>query len=330
LRASVLKTPVLKTSAFVACVLLCASGARAQNLSFQDIERLPTKPADHRVAYGREPLQYGELRLPKGRGPHPVVVVVHGGCWFSQYTVSHIRSFAGALTEAGFATWAIEYRRVGDAGGGWPGTFQDVARGVDHLREMAREHRLDLGRVVFVGHSAGGQLALWLAGRPRLNKHSELYTPRPLRPRGAVSLAGINNLFDFGPRCDEAVSKLLGGPVKAVPQRYYETSPSEFLPLGVPQWLIHGALDKIVPLEQSTRYRDAGVRRGDRVRLTVLNSAGHFDLIAPGSTAWPAVEEAVRTLAGRARPAGVLRRTRARARASEKGRSPFAGRRPKS
>ena len=324
-----MRASVLKILACGVCALAWAAGALAQNLSFKDIERLPAREADHRVAYGSDPLQYGELRLPKGRGPHPVVVVVHGGCWFSQYTVSHIRSFAGALTDAGFATWAVEYRRVGDAGGGWPGTFRDVARGVDHLRELAREHSLDLRRVVFVGHSAGGQLALWLAGRPRLTKSSALYTPRPLRPRGAVSLAGINNLFTFGARCDSAVSKLLGGPVKSFPERYYEASPTEMLPLGVPQWLIHGTLDSIVPLEQSTNYRAIAERKGDRARLTVLDRAGHFDLIAPTSTAWPAVLEAVRSLAGGA-PAGVLRRTRARARASEKGRSPLSGRRPQS
>lgn len=321
---------VLKFLACGVCALLCAAGARAQNLSFQEIERLSARPADHRVAYGPGPLQFGELRLPKGRGPHPVAVVVHGGCWFSQYTVSHVRSFAGALADAGFATWAVEYRRVGDEGGGWPGTFVDVGRGVDHLREIAREHRLDLGRVVFVGHSAGGQLALWLAARPRLPMSSELYTPRPLRPRGVVSLAGINDMRAFGARCDDSVSKVLGGPPTAFPERYRQASPAELLPLGVPQWLIHGALDSIVPLELSKNFRAIAARKGDRVRLSVIGSAGHFDLIAPGSTAWPAVEEAVRSLAGRGRPPGLLRRTPARARASEKGRSPKSGRRPQS
>lgn len=315
---------VLKILACGVCALACAAGALAQNLSFQDIERLPTRAADRRVAYGRDPLQFGELRLPKGRGPHPVVVVVHGGCWYSQYTVSHVRSLAGALADAGFATWAVEYRRVGDAGGGWPGTFEDVGRGVDHLRALAREHRLNLGRVVFVGHSAGGQLALWLAARPRLPRNSPLYTPRPLRPRGVVSLAGINDMRAFGARCGGAVEKFLGGPPESFPERYRQASPSELLPLGVRQWLIHGALDSIVPIEQSRSYRAAAELKGDRVRLTALDAAGHFDLIAPGSTAWPAVEEAVRSLAGAGRPGGLLRRTPARARASEKSRSPFS------
>lgn len=321
---------VLKILACGVCALACAAGALAQNLSFKEIERLPVRAADHRVAYGRDPLQYGELRLPKGRGPHPVAVVVHGGCWLSQYTVSHVRSFAGALTDAGFATWAVEYRRVGDAGGGWPGTFEDLARGVDHLRALAREHRLDLGRVVFVGHSAGGQLALWLAARPRLPKSAELYTPRPLRPRGVVSLAGINDMRAFGAGCDDAVSKFLGGPPASFAGRYRQASPAELLPLGVPQWLIHGTLDSIVPLEQSKTYAAAAGRKGDAVRVSVLGSAGHFDLIAPGSTAWPTVKEAVLALAGRGRPRALLWQTRGRARASEKGRSPKAGRRPKS
>ena len=321
---------VFKILACGVCALACAAGAVAQNLSFKDIERLPARAADRRVAYGRDPLQFGELRLPKGRGPHPVAVVVHGGCWYSEYTVSHVRSFAGALADAGFATWAVEYRRVGDAGGGWPGTFEDVGRGVDHLRALAREHRLDLGRVVIVGHSAGGQLALWLAARRRLPKGSPLHTPRPLRPRGVVSLAGINDMRAFGQRCGGAVAKLLGGPPESFPERYRQASPAELLPLGVPQWLIHGTLDTIVPPEQSKDYAAAAGRKGDAVRVSVLGSAGHFDLIAPGSTAWPTVREAALALAGRGRPDALLWQTRGRARASERGRSPKSGRRPKS
>lgn len=283
---------------FTLCLLLVlgARAGRAQELTFGDVEKLPAPAAGQRIVYGGDPLQFGELRLPKGKGPHPVAVVIHGGCWYSEYDLRHLASFAAALTEAGFATWSLEYRRVGDPGGGWPGTFEDVARGADHLRELRRTYRLDLKRVVAVGHSAGGQLALWLASRPRLPKDSPLYAPKPLPLRGVVSLAGITDMRTFRPRCGDAVTRLLGGTPEQHPERYRQTSPAELLPLGVRQWLIHGARDRIVPLEQSTRYKAAAGAKGDSVRLTVLEDAGHFELIAPQTNAWPAVGEAVRSL----------------------------------
>ncbi|MBA2731401.1 MAG: alpha/beta hydrolase [Acidobacteria bacterium] len=280
-----------------------AQPARAQNLTYREVEELPHPPADRRIAYGKDPLQFGELRLPKGKGPHPVAVIIHGGCWLSEYDVRHVGSFAAALTKAGVATWTVEYRRVGDSGGGWPGTFADVARAADYLRVLARSHHLDLKRVVAVGHSAGGQLALWLAARRRLPKSSEMYAPAPLRLRGVVSLAGVTDLKAFGPRCNGAVSKLLGGTLEEFPMRYEQASPAKLLPLRVPQRLIHGAQDGIVPLEQSRAYADAARKSGDKIELTVLDGAGHFDLIAPQSSAWPAIERAVLSLLGKVKEA---------------------------
>ena len=169
-------------------------------------------------------------------------------------------------------------------------------RGTDYLRTLARRHPLDLKRVVVVGHSAGGQLALWLAARRRLPASSPLYAPRPLPLRGVVSLAGVTDMRAFRPRCNDAVTKLLGGPPEEFPERYQQTSPTELLPLGVRQRLIHGARDTIVPAGQSKEYAAAARRKGDGVRLSVLDAAGHFDLIAPQSSAWPAVAEAVRAL----------------------------------
>lgn len=275
-------------------LVIAVRPAQAQELTFGDIEKLPVPAADYRIAYGSDPLQFGELRLPKGRGPHPVAVIIHGGCWLSEYDLKHVGSFAAALTDAGFATWALEYRRVGDAGGGWPGTFEDVARGTDYLRVLRRTHPLDLNRVVAVGHSAGGQLALWLAARRRLPKNSPLYAPRPFLLRGIVSLAGITDMRAFRPACDNAVTKLLGGSPDEFPERYRQTSPVELLPAGVRRWLIHGARDPIVPLEQSRRYKAAADAKGGDVKLTILDDAGHFELVSPLSSAWPAVREAVR------------------------------------
>lgn len=289
--------------AFILLLAGCVSGAfggspavHAQNLTFQDIEKLPVPPADHRVAYGSDAQQFGELRLPAGKGPHPLAVIIHGGCWYSEYDLKHVGGFAAALTKAGVATWTLEYRRTGNPGGGWPGTFDDVGRGTDYLRTLARSHPLDLKRVVAVGHSAGGQLALWLAARRRLPKSSPLYAPKPLPIRGVVSLAGITDMKAFRPRCGDAVTKLLGGPPEEFPERYRQTSPVELLPLGVRQWLIHGGHDQIVPVGQRREYAEAARRRGDSVKLSVLDGAGHFDLIAPQSSAWLTVEQAVRAL----------------------------------
>lgn len=268
----------------------------AQTLTFRDIEKLQTPLADHRVPYGDDSLQFGDLRLPKSRGPHPVAIIIHGGCWYSEYDLSHISSFAAALTRLGIATWTIEYRRVGNPGGGWPGTFTDVARGADHLRVLARSYALDIKRVIAIGHSAGGQLALWLAARKQLPQSSLLRASHPLKLSGVISLAGITDMRQFGSRCGDAVRRVLGGPLEEFPYRYDETSPIEMLPLGVRQRLIHGSLDKIVPPELGAKYAAAAKKRGENIRLTTLERAGHFELIAPNSSAWPAVEEAVRSL----------------------------------
>ena len=141
----------------------------AQRLSPADVNRLPSKPADARISYGPDPLQFGELRLPRGTGPFPLAVVIHGGCWVSEVaTLQNTAALADALRDAGIATWNIEYRRVDNPGGGWPGTFTDVADAVDLVRVIAREHPIDLSRVVTIGHSAGAHLALWAAARGRL------------------------------------------------------------------------------------------------------------------------------------------------------------------
>jgi acetyl esterase/lipase len=264
-------------------------------MSTADLLALPQPVPDHQLAYGPGPLQYGELRLPSGAGPHPVAVVIHGGCWLSQFDLGHISSFAAALARAGVATWSVEYRRVGDTGGGWPGTFADVAAAADHLREISDEYSLDLGRVVSVGHSAGGHLALWLAGRHGLGGGDVLRGDAPLRLVGVVALAGVPDLEAFygSESCNAVIGELLGGPPSEVPDRLRRASPIEMLPLGVAQTLIVGAHDSIVPPASAESYAAVARRAGDRVTVLELADAGHFELVAPESTAWPAVRDAV-------------------------------------
>lgn len=291
----------MKKGILIACILLMVAiaglnPASAQTLTFRDIQKLETPAADHRISYGSASQQFGELRLPKSRGPHPVAIIIHGGCWFAEYDLNHIASFAAALTELGVATWTIEYRRVGNPGGGWPGTFSDVADATDHLRILARKFPLDLKRVITVGHSAGGQLALWLAARKQLSRSSLLHVSDPLKLSGVISLAGITDMRGFSSGCNDAVRRVLGGTVDDIPYRYEQTSPIELLPLGVRQSLIQGSLDTIVPPKLGANYKSAAEKHGESVKFIALEGVGHFELIAPRSSAWPTVKREVRSL----------------------------------
>jgi acetyl esterase/lipase len=229
-----------------------------------------------------------------------VVIVIHGGCWRAQYNLDHISSFCAALTEAGVATWSLEYRRVGNDGGGWPGTFQDVARGADHLRAVAQSYPLDLNQVVAVGHSAGGHLVAWLAARSRVPRESALYTEDPLSLRGVIPLAGVLDLrraIDGGV-CGEMTEQLLGGSPSEVPDRYRAGSPIELLPFGLPQRSIIGDKDNPALIGIVRHYNVTAKGKGDDATLSVLDAAGHFELVTPGSAAWPVVKEAVLSLVG--------------------------------
>jgi acetyl esterase/lipase len=169
-----------------AMTCLMASPAPAQRIGPRDVDSLPSRSPQLRASYGPDSLQFGELRLPSGAGPFPVAVVIHGGCWTRGFaTLRNTAAVASALLDDGIATWNIEYRQVGDPGGGWPGSLLDVGAGVDHVRALAARYPLDLGRVVLVGHSAGAPLALWAAGRSRLAARSSVRGRAPLPVLGA-------------------------------------------------------------------------------------------------------------------------------------------------
>ncbi len=265
-------------------------------MSAADALALPRPVADQVISYGDHELQIGELRLPAGQGPHPVAVVVHGGCWLAEYDLGYVSGLAAALNEAGVATWSIEYRRVGDLGGGWPGTFADVAAATDFLRVIAADHDLDVDRVVTIGHSAGGHLALWLAGRQWLDIDDSLRGEAPLRIGGVVALAGIPDLAAYASTtgCGAAVGELLGGEPAEVPERVGRASPIELLPLGIPLTLVIGELDTIVPAEQAYAYEQAARRMGDTVKIREVSGAGHFELVDPQRAAFDAVLDAVK------------------------------------
>jgi acetyl esterase/lipase len=295
------------TATLLASLVLAAPSSGQHYLHAGDVDALPSRPADTRVAYGPDSLEFGDLRLPSkpARQLYPVAVVIHGGCWVARYaTLRSTAALADALTRDGIATWNIEYRRADRPGGGWPGTFLDVGHAVDYVRTLAPRYGLDTTRVVVIGHSAGGHLALWVAARPRLPASSPLATTTtPLALRGVVALAGPPDLTAFyapdTAACGEGVGELLGGPPDQVSARAHDGSPASFFPLGVPQAWIGAIDDHIVPpAVQLAPYADAARRAGDQVSLTVIPHASHFELIAPASVAYPQVRSAVLSLIG--------------------------------
>jgi acetyl esterase/lipase len=267
-----------------------------------ELQKLPARPPDHRVSYGSDPNQFGELRLPAGRGPHPVVVLVHGGCWKAEYaTLRDLAPMGDALKDEGIASWNIEYRRPRQQGSGWPGTYLDVAHAIDHLRQLATKFDLDTSRVVVVGHSAGGHLAMWSGARHRLSAKSALRIPDPLPLRGVINLAGTlemtENIANMETLCrDTVVTTLLGGTPAAVPERYREVSATAMLPLRVPQVLIWGEHEEFVPRPLAQRYVDKATEAGDNARLIVVPATGHFESASPVSSAWSTVLGAIRSL----------------------------------
>jgi acetyl esterase/lipase len=252
------------------------------------------------LLYGQEILQFGELHLPANIGPHPVVILIHGGFWRRPYDYTLMTGLAEDLAQRGIAAWNIEYRSIGDKGGGWPGTMLDVAKAADYVRKLAPAYHLDLERVVPIGHSAGGHLALWLAARPNIPEKSELASAKsnPFSLIGTISLAGVSDLnlstrMNLG---NGAAAELLGGSPVHVPERYAAASPAALLPLNVTQVLVHGTADDRVPYEMSYVYTKAAQTAGDEISLITLDGVDHFALIDPTSEAWAKTVDALKRL----------------------------------
>lgn len=293
----------LALGALIALAMTDSEDLDAQSalLRAADVDRLPAKPATARIAYGTEPEQFGDLRVPDGPGPFPVAVVVHGGCWVMRYaSITNSTALADALRDAGVATWNIEYRRADSPGGGWPNTFLDAAAATDHLREVAKTYPLDLSRVITIGHSAGGHLAMWLAGAKRIPPSSPLARRDPLPLRGVVTLAGIADLADFRTyqqnTCGDVVDGLMGGDATQRPDRYAAGSPVALFPLGVPQVQIVGTLDRVMPQRAREAHASAARASGDPFELIVVDGAGHHEVMSPRSAVWRHIEAAVKRL----------------------------------
>jgi acetyl esterase/lipase len=252
-------------------------------MSSEDILQLAPPPADARIAYGADPNQFGEVRLPKSKGSFPLVMNIHGGFWRAKYTLAHAGHLCAALTARGLATWNVEYRRVGNPGGGWPGTFEDIRNAYRFVSQLAKRYNLDSAKVLVMGHSSGGQLAFCLAAHePSLKR--------------VVSLAGVLDLQQAWELhlSNNAVVDFLAGKPTEVPEHYREADPMKLsVSHSTVQWLIHGAKDDIVPSYFSRNYAEEKKQRGDDVHYLEISTAGHFDLIDPRSQAWGRAENTV-------------------------------------
>ena len=245
-----------------------------------------SKTAFRTFSYGRAVDQVGDLRVPDGTGPHPVAVLLHGGFWREHWTRDIMENIAVDLTEHGWATWNLEYHRVGN-GGGWTSTLEDVATGIDHLEDLAAEHNLDSSRVVTVGHSAGGHLALWAAARPRLTASGPQPASR-VPVVAAVALAPVSDLITgFEENLGEgAVESFLRRTPLDGADRYAAASPRELLPLRIPQLIVHGTDDADVPVAMSRSYAAAATAAGDRVTFHELDGGDHMSVVDPRHPAW--------------------------------------------
>jgi acetyl esterase/lipase len=264
------------------------------------LDRRPP-PYDRRIKYGPDPLNFADLRIPRGRGPFPLLLIIHGGFWQSAYDLEHTGLLCADLTGRGIVTCNLEYRRIGNPGGGWPGTFQDISLASYRIPEILNsDPRVDLTRTAVMGHSAGGHLALWLVSRHKISKSSPLHESRKSPIVNAISLAGVADLRSaWKERLGHGiVTRLMDGPPDQHPDRYDAGSPIELLPNGARQVLIHGAVDNTVPMSQSEQFERKAAESGDKCSLVKLADTGHFELIDPESDAWSSVVTSVETMLG--------------------------------
>ncbi|WP_226666258.1 alpha/beta hydrolase family protein [Metabacillus litoralis] len=246
------------------------------------------------ISYGEHSSQFGVLRIPDSNKPSKIIVLIHGGFWQSKFDLEENNPIAKDLTSRGYATWNIEYRRVGEEGGGWKGTFNDVIDAINQLYQLKEAYNLDLTNVNIIGHSAGGHLALWVASRVNTLNTEQIFNKLIVPVKKVVSLAGVTDLnkmweYHEGRGIKSLVAGLMGGPPKEFCERYKAASPKELTPLNIEHVLVHGELDRHVPVELSKDYYLEAVKKGSNVKLLILPNVEHFKIIDPTSTAWESV-----------------------------------------
>ncbi|MEE4658878.1 MAG: alpha/beta fold hydrolase [Halieaceae bacterium] len=256
--------------------------AALEQVSFDEVMALPWRPADQRVSYGPAPQQFAELWLPPGQDDVPVVVFIHGGCWLNAFGIDHSRPLATALAQRGYAVWSIEYRRLGDSGGGWPGTKEDVVAAIARL-DALQHPRLRLDRMVIVGHSAGGHLALLAAAHP-------LQHP----PTAVLGLAAIVDLKAYAAgagSCNKAAAAFIeSGTTSATTHTLPPANPA-LSPAPANTLLLEGTEDAIVPPQTAVITGVGASAAAAWAPQWQQAGAGHFDWVHPGTPAWQTLME---------------------------------------
>jgi acetyl esterase/lipase len=299
-RAGLVSISIL--SIVVSIAAMGALPAAADPVTLEAYVQLPRPEPTATLQYGDAASQGIDVFVPRGKGPHPVAILIHGGCW-SQTTAGReqVRPIADALARQGIAVWSIGYRRANEPGGGYPGMYQDVGAAIDRVKSEAAKYQLDLARTVLVGHSAGGHLALWALARDKLPADSGLRSAEPFLPRAVVSLAGIPDLKSFGAMvpliCGRGIIENLVH--LNTPDPFAETSPASLPPSPARIVMVSGIVDRLVAPWVAHEYaQDMRGKRQRPIELVDIPDAGHFDLVTPGTPAWKEISKRiVQTLA---------------------------------
>ncbi len=293
-------TPAARPAAQIGAAAAGADTAAAPPLLHWDDLTDRARPVpDETIAYGSDPLQVADLWRPAGDGPFPAVLMIHGGCWQTDIADRTLMAWiANDLRARGIAVWNVEYRGVDRDGGGYPGTYLDIANGAKSLRDNAARLKLTIDPLIAIGHSAGGHLGLWLAGQKKLPKDSVLRVADPVIPTVVISQGGLPDLEQAatppGSGCGtEVIDAISGG------GNYAETSVPRLAPLGVRQVLVNGASDRIIPADYARRYEADMRAKGDDVRVRFMPDSGHVELIAPETAAWAAAVDEIEKALGR-------------------------------
>ncbi|GGW62179.1 alpha/beta hydrolase [Alishewanella tabrizica] len=298
LETSKLSSFLSSLPALLCCLLLTAcvnrtaqipedtpESAVLSQVSFSSVLALPVVDKAEKLAYGEHTLQFGQLYLPSMSATTstksvPLLIFIHGGCWLNAFDIQHTQAFSEAVAAAGIAVWSLEYRRVGDEGGGWPGSYHDVLAGIAYAQTALQDYPIDLSQIVLAGHSAGGHLALLAAGASTQDLQSEPQAKSVLKPvKGVIGLAAITDLPSYQSDetgCQRAARQFMGAVYPDLAEEYQKASPSQH-PAHPATLLLHGRADSIVPLSQAT---DSGMP------VDVLDDAGHFDWIHPQTEAF--------------------------------------------
>lgn len=282
---------------------LAHAHAQAAPMKLADYMALSGPAPTLTLPYGKAPSQFAELFRPSGAGPFPVAVLVHGGCWTKEYGgIGQLRNLAGALTRQGIAVWNVEYRRVDEDGGGYPGTYQDINAALQLLDAQSAPQQLDVKRVVAIGHSAGGQLVQWLAGRSRIAPSSPLFQPSFLPVRQIISLGGLADLRHeqalIKSSCGRDMVDLTGVASNSRPDVFSDTNAAELMPNGSHTVLITGELDTVSPPRVAHDYAARAKAAGDSAEVIILPGASHYDEVAASSPSFQLVLPAIRAALG--------------------------------